>query len=189
MKLIINSQEVLYDKEDQSIIDSRKWHINSMGYAVWRGFLDGKKTTLRLHRLINKTPKGLTTDHINHNRLDNRRKNLRSCTQSENMRNKTNQGKGYNYHGQNKNWNVETFGTRIGGIATEQEAKEIVELIRAGGVYIRPERTECKYGHNLKDAYDYGKGKICKQCQSKRSREYYERKTESKRIRQRRWKN
>ena len=177
MKLIINNQEVLYDKEDQPIVDGRKWHINDMGYAVWRGIVDGKKTTLRLHRLINKTPKGLTTDHINHNRLDNRRKNLRSCTQSENMRNKTDQGRGYWFQKQNSNWVVEVWGKHIGSFSTESEAARIIELVRSGGEYIKPERTTCKYGHDLSDSYDYGNGKMCKKCQSRRSKEYYERKT------------
>lgn len=177
MKLIINNLEVLYDKEDQPIVDSRKWHIGSTGYAVWRGAEGGKKKTIRLHRLINRTPDGLVTDHINHNILDNRRANLRSCTQSENMRNKREQGKGYWYQKQNSNWVVEIWGVHIGVFDTEDEAKRVATLIRNGGTYTKPERTICKYGHDLSDSYNYGKGKRCKKCQSRRSREYYERKT------------
>ena len=38
--------------------------------------------------MIGKPPKGLVTDHINRNRLDNRKENLRHVTHSENMLNR-----------------------------------------------------------------------------------------------------
>lgn len=49
---------------------------------------DGKWTTLRMHRLIAGTPKGLETDHINGDGLDNRRANLRHATTSQNQQNR-----------------------------------------------------------------------------------------------------
>ena len=44
-----------------------------------------------MHRLIMNTPPGLVTDHLNHQTLDNRRENLRVCTQKENGTNHTKQ--------------------------------------------------------------------------------------------------
>lgn len=183
MRLYIKDKIVLYDKDDQHIIDKYIWHINDSGYAVWRGVIDGKKSTIRLHRLINNTPKGKLTDHINHNRLDNRRKNLRTCTQSENMRNLSDQGKGYWYQKQNNNWVVEVWGKHIGCFGTELEAAKVAKLIRNGGEYKKPIRTTCKKGHDITKPntyYDYGKGILCKICLKNNYRRYYERKTKYK---------
>lgn len=43
---------------------------------------------VQLHRLITGCPSNLTVDHINHDTLDNRKENLKVCTQAENNLNK-----------------------------------------------------------------------------------------------------
>lgn len=49
---------------------------------------DGRRTTLKLHRIITDCPKGMQVDHINHRTLDNTRENLRVCTQQDNLDNR-----------------------------------------------------------------------------------------------------
>ena len=70
----------LVDDDMFEYLNQFKWYYNSTGYAVRT--VKGKKVLM--HRIINNTPSSFETDHINRNKLDNRRKNLRTVTQGEN---------------------------------------------------------------------------------------------------------
>ncbi len=77
----------IVDDEDYDYLMQWKWHYDR-GYARRKYRIDGNKTKgIFLHRVINKTPKSLFTDHINGNKLDNRKENLRNCTNKQNQRN------------------------------------------------------------------------------------------------------
>lgn len=72
------------DLEDIKLFeDKRVTLINKTGYA--RIIYGGKE--ILIHRFIMNCPKGKVVDHINHDRLDNRKSNLRICTQADNMKN------------------------------------------------------------------------------------------------------
>ena len=77
----------LVDDEDYETYKDFVWCCNSVGYATT---ID-KITRIQhsLHRDILSPQKGLVTDHINGNRLDNRRCNLRAVTQQQNTWNRT----------------------------------------------------------------------------------------------------
>lgn len=79
-----SKNEVFYfDSCDLDILKNYCWHI-SQGYVVTKYM--GKR--LRMHNLIiNPIPLGMTIDHINRNRSDNRRNNLRLATSLENAAN------------------------------------------------------------------------------------------------------
>ena len=86
--LHIDSSEFLFDLEDLFLIQSRNWRIDKDGYLVCSYYYAGKLQITRFHRLIMKAKKGQFVDHINKNRNDNRKQNLRCCEFSENDRNR-----------------------------------------------------------------------------------------------------
>lgn len=68
--------------EDYHKVKSIKWSISSGGYVV------GGNPQKKLHRVITNCPVGMEVDHIDGNRLNNRRENLRICTRAQNAKNK-----------------------------------------------------------------------------------------------------
>lgn len=64
-----------------------KWYLSGTGYASYSEWdkVSKKGKTIYMHRLVANTPKGKQTDHINMNKLDNRKDNLRNCTRTENL--------------------------------------------------------------------------------------------------------
>jgi hypothetical protein len=83
--LLTQGKIAIVDDEDFEWLSQWEWYCGN-GYAVRH---DPKNHDKRLwmHREILKTKDEMSGDHINHNKLDNRRINLRNCTHSENMRN------------------------------------------------------------------------------------------------------
>lgn len=67
-----------------------KWHSQDSGnttYAIAHSpTINGKRHTIRMHRLILELPlkNKAKVDHINHNGLDNRKENLRICSHQQN---------------------------------------------------------------------------------------------------------
>lgn len=82
-----NNGYFIIDKDDLEKISQHTWHLNTTGYA------DSKATNgphLKAHHVvIGKPPKGMVTDHINRDRLDNRKANLRHVTPHENNMNRS----------------------------------------------------------------------------------------------------
>ena len=80
-------EEIIVDDSDYEWLSKFKWCIGDR-YAMRTSYANGDKVTILMHREIMNTPKGYNTDHINGNKLDNRRCNLRICTHAENMKNR-----------------------------------------------------------------------------------------------------
>jgi len=73
----------IIDSDDISVVNGRTWGTNSHGYVINYD----KKKVVMLHREIMRCPENMVVDHINHNKTDNRKKNLRICTVAENAYN------------------------------------------------------------------------------------------------------
>ncbi|MDD5006698.1 MAG: HNH endonuclease [Candidatus Omnitrophica bacterium] len=83
---------VLVDDEDFDRLNKYRWCYNGAGYAC-RGINigNGKVKPIFMHREIIGTPHGMYTDHIDGNKLNNQRFNIRVCNQSQNSLNRNKQ--------------------------------------------------------------------------------------------------
>lgn len=73
----------LISSVDYEYISQWKWSYDSHGYARRLG----KDKKIYMHRILMNPPTGKVVDHINGDKLDNRRSNLRICNHAENLRN------------------------------------------------------------------------------------------------------
>lgn len=79
----------IVDEADYEILSRFQWRATSSRgrntcYAARK---EGGHTIL-MHRQIMATPRGMVTDHVNGDGLDNRRANLRICTNGDNLKNR-----------------------------------------------------------------------------------------------------
>jgi len=127
----------IVDDEDFELLSQWKWCVTGSGYAMRAQRCGGGKSiTFLMHRVINQTPDGMHTDHINGDPLDNRRANLRTVTAQQNMWNKrtsrkvsSSQYKGVGYCKQTGKWraSIEANGKYIalGRFEAEEDAATV----------------------------------------------------------------
>jgi AP2-like factor (euAP2 lineage) len=123
---------IIIDTEDWDKVKEHTWRISGSNYPYARTKIphpDGGRWRYRkrqgrivrerirldlmLHHLImGKPKKGMVTDHIEHNGLDNRKENLRFVTPAQNMQNRgpnknaSSQYKGVGWFKRDKKWKV-----------------------------------------------------------------------------------
>ena len=105
-----------------------------LNYAVWAGsyiWISSPTIAEHAHRVVAKRmgleiPTGYDIDHINRNRLDNRRENLRVVTRAINLRN--NEAKGITYDKSRNKWSAKVSRNNrtinLGRFPTEELAIE-----------------------------------------------------------------
>ena len=125
------------DDEDYAALSEYNWYLTHFGYAaraVWTGH---RTAAVWLHREIVGARVGEDVDHADHDKLNNRRANLRICTRSQNQQNRlksslpggrqpSSQYKGVSWFKSRKKWAayIKQNGKRkhLGYFATEREA-------------------------------------------------------------------
>ena len=108
---LTQGQYAIVDDDDFDEINQYNWCFNQ-GYAVRNVKVSkGKYNSQYMHRFVTNCSDDMDVDHINHDKLDNRKSNLRVCSTSENMRNqqirtvaKTSVYKGVTFNKQAGKW-------------------------------------------------------------------------------------
>lgn len=122
---------VLIDEIDIPLINHYKWYVDQDDTVIANGpQVNGKRTVLKLYRLIMNAHCGEWVDHVDHNRLNNTRSNLRIATRYQNScnrqmgRNNAIGYKGVQLHGRKWRADITVNGktTYIGLFQTKEEA-------------------------------------------------------------------
>lgn len=120
------------DKEDRQRVEAEgTWQLHKTGYAYRNKSINNKKQTVYLHRFIVglEHGDGLQVDHIDGNKLNNSKENLRIVSAGQNAQNKTKSLGVSKYRGVSKDKNKWIGSVNIPGekrlrktFATEEEA-------------------------------------------------------------------
>lgn len=114
MKRIPLTQEkfAIVDDDDFDLLSKHRWYLSSSGYANRHPKMVGgvRKGKILMHRVIIGASPGEICDHINRNRLDNRKSNLRTVSYSQNTlnskirKNNSSGSTGVVWHRRDKKW-------------------------------------------------------------------------------------
>ena len=126
--IMTGGRACVIDKDDVCLLQGRRVSFDGRYAKI---SFNGKG--MLLHRVILNTPKGMCSDHINGDRLDNRKANLRVATVSQNSwnmgRHKTkynNKYKGVFWNKRYKSWHASIFSNGVkhylGKFESEYEA-------------------------------------------------------------------
>ena len=169
------NKEVLIDTEDWEKVKGYRWHLHPELHALAhiphpdggtyispQGNKRARRTTLRLHHaVLGKPVKGLVTDHIDGNGLNNCKSNLRHVTTKQNGENQkmhstnTSGFRGVTFHKRAKKWWAKTqVGGRLHSLGYYYTKEEAAEAYDKGVVkyreIINPER-QLNFPHKLQE--------------------------------------
>jgi HNH endonuclease/AP2 domain len=129
----------IVDEADFEMLSVMRWRANDRGYVVtWSTRDPSSRGYSKMHRMVMLPEPGQEIDHINGDKLDNRRANLRVCTRAENNRNRSihrnNQSglKGVFWHSRDRRWRakIQVDGQRLhlGNFADKADAARAYDI-------------------------------------------------------------
>jgi len=136
----------IVDEADHEWLSQWKWCATTRGrngelVAIRNVWERGQHSMILMHRALLDAPEGMLVDHINHDPLDNRRSNLRLCTQTENLANQrktrgSSAFKGVYWDRSRQAWAAQigrhgTPGAFLGRFASELDAAEAYDAAAA----------------------------------------------------------
>lgn len=129
--LLTQGKFAIVDAEDYKQLSRYKWQAER-GQSTFYAKRKSNYKSIKMHRAFLQPPEHLVCDHQNHNGLDNRRSNLRVCTQAQNQRNRrprrdsTSKYKGVSWSIRARKWRAgikaNGHSTSLGSFDDEMEA-------------------------------------------------------------------
>lgn len=137
MNLPLSNGETAIIDDDFGHLLKWKWQRDITGYPSRDAGNAGNRQHFRLHSvIIGPAPEGSVTDHINGDKLDNRRVNLRFCSKRINALNRKS---GVSWHEGDQAWRVRF---KIGGkelyygnFQNKEEAASVAALLKGALIY------------------------------------------------------
>lgn len=134
----------LVSDEDYEYLARFRWHLAGGPYPC--ASLDGTANVKRMHQVVVKRclgeiPDGFEVDHVDRDKLNNTRENLRLCTHAQNMANMIRGGSKFSQHGykgvhpSGRGWTA-----RIGGGKNSHYVGQFNTEIAAAAAYNRAAR-------------------------------------------------
>ena len=135
---LTQGKSTVVDDEDFNWLNQWKWHFGYKGYAARKP----NSKVIYMHRVIIKAPIGLETDHINRDKLDNRKFNLRLVSRQTNSfnrglnKNNTSGFRGVGWHEEKKKWRayirISYKYRHLGYFPTKNKASQVYNSVLQG---------------------------------------------------------
>lgn len=125
--------DLLIDHDDEWLVHNYTWGFSSHGYLRRAVVENGRQRIIYLHReIMGLGPGDPLVDHINGNKLDNRKCNLRLATKSQNAHNTKRKGVYFDKRDGRYYAHCRVNGIRhsLGGHSTRKKAEKTVSEFR-----------------------------------------------------------